>query len=454
MQKVDLLIAGGTLVTMDAAGTIIPDGALAIAGGRIAALGPEAEVRAICEAREVINAREQYILPGLINSHTHLFQTLLKGLGADTPLQTWIAQLINPVIPLLKAEDCYYAAQLGILEAIRSGTTTLLDFMYLTYRPEFSEAVIAAAKDAGIRLLYGRGIHDTGLGRGVPPLLVEDVHHVLEEVDYLRGRYEDKSDGMLAIWLAPSIMWGMSYDGLRSLAAYALENRVPVTMHLMETDYDIEICLADYGQRPLEVLAATGMLANRFLLVHGVRANDRDLQIMADYRVAWSHCMAANLYLGSGIAPVTQAAPAVAVALATDGAASNNSQNMIELLKLTALAHKGFRRDPAIIDARRVAAMATCEGARAVGLDKEIGVLAPGYRADLIIIDPYSPTTTPVHDPLATLVYSCDQENIATVVINGRVVMQDRQVITIDEEKVLRKAAAIARRLQGELSCQ
>ncbi|MGI9861449.1 amidohydrolase [Moorella naiadis] len=454
MAKVDLLIAGGTLVTMDAAGTIIPDGALAVAGGRIVALGPEAEVTAAYKAGEVINARGRYILPGLVNSHTHLFQTLLKGLEADTPLRAWIDRLINPVLPLLGAEDCYYAAQLGLLEAIRSGTTTLLDFMYLTYRPEFSEAVIAAAKDAGIRFLYGRGIHDAGIEHGVLPLVVEKVERVLEEVDYLRGRYEDKRDGMLAVWLAPSIMWGMSYDGLRSLAAYALENRVPVTMHLMETDYDIEISLADYGRRPLEVLAATGLLANRFLLVHGVRANERDLQIMAEHQVAWSHCMAANLYLGSGIAPVTQAAPAVAVALATDGAASNNSQNMVEILKLTALAHKGFRRDPAIIDARRVAAMATCEGARALGLDKEIGVLAPGYRADLMILDPLSPTATPVHDPLATLVYSCDQENIATVVINGRVVMRERQVVTIDEEKVLRKAAAIARRLQGELSCQ
>ena len=439
------------MVTMDAVGTIIRDGALAIDGGRIVAMGPEAEVRATCEARKLINARGQYVFPGLVNSHTHLFQTLLKGLGADTPLQTWIAQLINPVIPLLKAEDCYYAAQLGILEAIRSGTTTLLDFMYLTYRPEFSEAVIAAAKDAGIRLLYGRGIHDTGIERGVPPLLIEKVDHVLEEVDYLRKRYADNSDGMLSIWLAPSIMWGMSYDGLRSLAAYARENRVPLTMHLMETDFDIEVCCADYGQRPLEVLAETGILANRFLLVHGVRANDRDLKIMEDYQVAWSHCMAANLYLGSGIAPVTLAPSSVAVALATDGAASNNSQNMIESLKLTALVHKGLQRDPGIINAQRVVTMATCEGARAVGLEQEIGVLAPGYRADLCIVDPHSPTPTPVHDPLATLVYSCDQENIATVVINGRVVMQDRQVVTIDEEGVLSKAVNIARRLKDSL---
>lgn len=452
MATVDLMIAGGTIVTMDGARTIIPDGALAIAASRIVALGTAAELTAAYKGREIINAAGQYIFPGLINSHTHLFQTLLKGLAADTPLRTWIANLITPVAPLLDPEDCYYAAQLGMLEAIRSGTTTLLDFMYLTYRPEFSQAVIEAAKRAGLRLLYGRGVHDRGADRGVPPLLLEDVEHVLGEMDYLRQHYEAKSEGMLHIWLAPSVMWGMSYSGLRSLAAYARENKVPLTMHLLETDYDLEVCQADYGKRPLEVLAATGMLANKFLLVHGVRANDRDLQIMSDYQVAWSHCMAANLYLGSGIAPVMQAPPAIAVALATDGAASNNSQNMLELLKLTALAHKGLHRDPGIISAPRIVAMATCEGARAVGLEKEIGVLAPGYRADLCIVNPHSPTATPVHDPLATLVYSCDQENVVTVVINGRVVMRDRRILTINEEEVVNKANNIARRLRDKLN--
>ncbi|QGP91094.1 Atrazine chlorohydrolase [Neomoorella glycerini] len=452
MKEVDLIVVGGTIVTMDAARTIIFNGALAIEGSKIVAMGTSAEITAAYKGRKLINAKGHYIFPGLINSHTHLFQTLLKGLAADTPLQTWIARLITPVVPLLSEEDCYYAAQLGILEAIRSGTTTLLDFMYLTCHPEFSEAVITAAQTTGIRLLFGRGVHDTGVNRGVPPQLIEDVDTVLTEVDYLRRQYELKSDGMIHIWLAPSVMWGMSYSGLRSLAAYATENKVPITMHLMETDYDIDLCQADYGKRPLEILAEMGMLANHFLLVHGVQAEESDLQLMDAYRVSWSHCMAANLYLGSGVAPITRASPATAVSLATDGAASNNSQNMIELLKLTALVHKGVYRNPGIINASRIIAMATCEGARAVGMEKQIGTLAPGYRADLFIVNPGLPTTTPVHDPLATLVYSCDQENIETVIINGKIVMHCRHLLTINEEEVVNKVQDIARRLRDKLN--
>jgi 5-methylthioadenosine/S-adenosylhomocysteine deaminase len=246
-------------------------------------------------------------------------------------------------------------------------------------------------------------------------------------------------------------MWGMSHPGLVTMARYANDYNVPITMHLMEATYDLEICAADYGKRPLEVLEEIGALDARFLLVHGVQLNDLDLRLMVQHEIAMSHCMAANLYLGSGIAPITKMHPSLPVSLGTDGAASNNSQNMIELLKLTALVHKGVHHDPSIISARRILEMATCEGAQALGLQDGIGCLAPGYLADLFVVNTNLPTATPVNDIMATMVYSCDQENVQTVIIDGKVIMDERKILSVNEDEIISKVCKIAKRIIKEL---
>lgn len=441
----DLLIAHGILVTMDPGRRIIEDGAVAIEGNRIAAVGSTAELADRYAGVKTLNATGKVVTPGLVNTHTHLFQGLLKGLGDDRVLVDWFRQVTGPSAVCLTPEDCYHAARLGCLESIRSGATTLFDFMYPHNQPGLSEPIVQAFQESGIRGSFARGYIDYGAEEGVPPQIIEDAQEALADCRQLFERYHESAGGRIHIWVAPCMIWTQTEEGLRATRRLADETGMRISIHVAETPFELENARRRFGLKDLEYFASIGLLGPDVLAVHGVYLDDRDIRILKQHDVKLSHNAVSNMYLSSGVAPIPKMLMSgITVGLATDGPASNNNQNMIQTLKFTALLHKVATKDPTVITAEKVMEMATIDGARALGLEDEIGSIEVGKKADLIILNFTNPFASPLHHPVSTLVYSAVGNEVESVIIDGQVVMEEERVLTMDEEDVVQKAQAAA----------
>lgn len=459
-MDVDLLIAHGLIVTQNRNRAVIPDGAVAIQGNKIVAVGSTPLLSQGYRARKVIKAQEKVIIPGLINTHTHLFQTFLKGLGDGMPLLSWIRNITTPSALNLTEQDCYLAAMLGCMESIRSGTTTVLDFMYSLPNPYLYDQIIRAFEDSGIRGILARGITEVGEEYGLPTGMLQPAERALQDVDRLLSCYQGAADGRIGIQIAVGIIWGMTKPGLEMVRQFADDNGVKLTMHLNETPVDNEHSLKSFGRHTFPFLADIGFLGPDVLAVHCVDLNDSDLSIIAGHEVKVSHNPVSNMYLGVGIAPLLEMiAQGITVGLATDGAASNNSQDMIEVMKCAALLQRVAAHDPSVLSAEQILRLATVGGAKATGLDDRVGSLEVGKEADLVIVDPYTPKAIPILEAQPTLVYSLGEENIDTVIVNGRIILEDGHFTALDEEDLLQKAQQAAvqlslragtRRLQTE----
>ncbi|MCL4425304.1 MAG: amidohydrolase [Firmicutes bacterium] len=446
----DLLIKNATVVTLNSRREIIPRAAIAIQGDRLLDVGPMAALAAkYGTARRVIEADGQVVFPGLINTHTHSFQTLLKGLGDDRILPDWIAQMTSPSAAYLEAEDAYYAALLVGLEALHSGTTTVLDYMYAHPEPYLSDPVIKAFQELGLRAVFGRGMSDLGRRWGIHPRLVKDQESI--QADSLRvfQRYHGSNQGRLRVWLAPGSVWGNSRENLIWLRRTASELKTGLTIHVSETPFDRRASEVTHGQADIDVLEAIGFLGPDVLLVHCVHLKEREIRLLKALDVRVSHNPVSNMYLSSGVAPIPRMLESqITVSLGTDGAASNNTQDMLETLKVTALLHKAHSLDPTVITAERVLEMATLDGARSLNWEDEIGSLEVGKKADLFIFNPgRNAKATPLHHPISTLLYSSSQANVQTVVIDGQVVLEDGAITTVNEARILREAQKVAERL-------
>lgn len=440
---VDLLVVGATIVTLDDDRRTISDGALAVREGVIVAVGPRGEVEPAVSAARVIDARGRYVFPGLINTHTHLFQTLLKGLGDDRPLVDWFLQMTGPAATQLTEEDCYLGAAVGCLEALRSGTTTVKDFMYTHPRPGLMDAVAQAFVDLGVRGVLGRGFCDTGAAEGVPKSLIEDLDVALADCERVIGRYH--GSGLLTVYVAPTMIWTVTERALSEAALLAERTGVGFSMHVSETCFERNYSADRFGRDDFQVLERTGALGPRTLAVHCVHADGADIALMAANDVKVSHNATSNMYLASGFAPVPEMLHAgVTVGLASDGPASNNNQNMVESLKFSALLHKVQHGDARIITAEQVLEMATRDGARALGLERSVGTLEPGKRADFFIADLSSAHAAPVHNPVSALVYAATGQEVRTVIVDGRVVLDEGTVPGIDEADLIARAQRAA----------
>jgi 5-methylthioadenosine/S-adenosylhomocysteine deaminase len=441
---VDLLVIGGTVITMDPARRVLERGAVGIRGGRIAEVGPADALDAVPAARRM-DVSGRVVFPGLINTHTHLFQTLLKGPADDRVLEDWFRQVVGPAGCELTEEDCYVAATLGCVEAIRSGTTTVKDFMYAHPRPRLSDAVIRAMVETGVRGVYVRGYIDMGAEYGIPPALIEATEAVLEDCDRVARRYHGSADGRISVRFGPCMIWSCTETGLRATQRLAADLGVGLTMHVAETPFSVQNAVARFGVGDLAILERIGFLETPTLAVHCVHLTDRDLRILKARGTAVSHNPTSNMYLATGVAPIPQMLLAgITVGLATDGPASNNNQNMIEALKFAALLHKVHTLDPTAITAEQAFEMATLGAARALGLEQEIGSLEVGKRADLVIADLRTSHASPVHHPLSSLVYSAIGAEVETVIIDGHVVMEGGRVLTVNEDDVVREAQRAA----------
>jgi 5-methylthioadenosine/S-adenosylhomocysteine deaminase len=441
------LLHGGTIITMDAERRILHGGGVLVDGDRIVDVGDGDRLRREHPSAEVLDCSDRVVIPGLVNTHTHLFQTLLKGLGDDLVLKDWFVQMTGPSAAELTDADVRAAARHGAVEAIRSGTTTIADFMYVHPTPGLTEQVVAGLEDVGIRGVVGRGYMTTGTDVGVPPSLIEDLDVALDDATALIRKY-NTAGGRITVALAPTMIWTVDRDALTATREVADREGASVMMHVSETSFEIDNALQRFGRRDVEVLDESGLLGPDLLAVHCVKCNDGDIELLRRHDVKVSHNPCSNLYLASGVAPIPAMLRAgLAVGLASDGPASNNNHNMIHALKFAALTHKGHHQDATIITAETVLEMATIGGAQALGLERDIGSIESGKKADLVVLELDNAFTTPLHDPVSALVYSAVGDEPRTVLVDGVPVLHDGAFPDLDEFAIRRDATTAARRL-------
>lgn len=436
----DLLLKNAVIVTVNPGRQIFYHGAMAVDGGRIVAVGDETTVlKAHPTAATVMDLGGKVVFPGFINTHNHLFQTLLKGLGDDMVLADWLSTMTFPAAQFLEPNDTYLAAMLGCMEGIRSGMTTQLDYMYPHPREGLDDGILRAFKELRIRGIFGRGCMNTGEEFGVCPAIMQDTKTIEADLVRLFDTYHNTENGRIQVWAAPAALWSNDEKNLRMLWDVVNSYGSGLTVHVSETPFDRASTAKLHGAAGVECLEKLGITGPNVLMVHCVHLTGDDIRRAARHDLKVSHNPVSNMYLSSGIAPVPQMlAAGITIGLGVDGAASNNGQDMLELMKTTALLQKVGTLDPTAITAEKVLEMATIDGARVVGLEHEIGSLEVGKKADFVIFDPYrNPKAVPLHNPVSTLVYSSTMENIESVAVDGEFVLLDGRFTTIGDERGL-----------------
>jgi 5-methylthioadenosine/S-adenosylhomocysteine deaminase len=449
-----VLIKNVHVLTVDEDDRRFPQGYLLVEGGAIAALGPMTECPGTASDIPVIDGMSpeghcQFAFPGFINTHTHSFQALTRGVGEGLPVWEWFSQALDLVVGNLTVEDARLSAQVTALESIRSGCTTVVDYNYPHPHPMMADAAIEGFREVGVRTVLARGIIDTG---DVHPSVIHRTDAELADCRRLLERYHKTDDDLIRIWLAPYTIFSTSTQAMLASHRLAQEYGSGVTIHAA-TPSTLEAAQALFGTSDVVHEESLGMLGPNLLLVHCTHPGPLEQQLMAHHGVKVSHNPASNAYLGEGAAPIIELlSRGITVGLGTDGPASNNNQDMLAVLKLTALIQKMLHQDPAVIDARTVLRMATQGGASCIGWDDSIGTLQVGKRADIVLMDPWLPNTVSFEDPAVSLVYSATQENIGTVLVDGQVVMRDRHILgrdgTLNERAILRSAQAAAEALR------
>jgi 5-methylthioadenosine/S-adenosylhomocysteine deaminase len=446
MAKIDLLLTHGVIVTQDDQRRVIQDGAVAIRGDRIVAVGTTADLAARFQPAEVVDLSGQAVFPGLINTHTHLFQVSVKGLGEDMPVQDWVRAVTAPTAIHIQPDEMYLFGLTGCLEQIRSGVTTLVDMSYAAYTFALHEANIRAISDSGLRGRYSSIISDFGEEYGVLPALIKPIERFLGEYSELLSRYP--AGDRMGIWLAIGAPWTVTDRGMRETRAFADRTGTRLVMHVLENAVDNLLCRQRNGINIVPYLAETGFLGPDLLAIHCVAADDTDIALFARHGVKVSYNPVSNMYLGSGIPPMMRmAAAGLTIGIGTDGAGSNNSQDMIESLKFAALLQKVAARDASVVYAQTILDWATRGGAEILGLADEIGSLEASKKADLFVLAARSPKIVPAHDPVTTLVYSAGEGDVTMTVAEGKVLMRDGVIQHLDERDLLARCQAAALQL-------
>jgi 5-methylthioadenosine/S-adenosylhomocysteine deaminase len=439
-QQVDLLITGGTLVTMDSAARIIEDGAIAIDGDTMTAVGRRLEIEARYAAANQIDARGTLVLPGFINGHTHAPMTLFRGLKDDVVLDDWLRKYIFPAEAKNVTEDFVrWGTRLATAEMIRGGITTFADMYY------FEDAIAEETKAAGMRGVLG----ETSIDFPAPDN--KNQEEVLAYTEKLLQRW--RNDPLIHAAVAPHSIYTDSERTLKDAAALARKYHAPILIHVAEMKKELDDSRTRNGTTPVEYLDRIGVLGPDVLAAHCIYVDERDRKLLAEKHVGCVHNPSSNMMLSSGVAPIVEMrAAGIAVGLGTDGpAGSNNDLDLMEEMDLAAKLQKITKMDPRALGAKAVVEMATIEGARALHMEKEIGSLAGGKKADLILIGLDAPSAVPLFDIYSQLAYSLKGSDVRTVVIGGRVVMRDGQLLTVKQEEAVAKAREYQKKIAASL---
>jgi 5-methylthioadenosine/S-adenosylhomocysteine deaminase len=427
-RRVSLVITNGLLVTMDDSRRVLSPGGIAIDGSKIVAVDRAEAIAAAYRGRDTIDARGAVIMPGLVNTHTHAPMVLFRGLADDLALMEWLQKYIFPAeARTVSRAFVATGTRLAALEMIQSGTTTYADMYY------FEEEIARVTRAAGLR-----GV----LGQTIIQFPVPDAKTPAEGLARTEAfAREFARDPLITPAVAPHSMYTLDEDTLRRCRALAERFGIPMIIHLAETEEEIRISGEKHGMSPAAYLDSLGFWKPGTLAAHGVWLTAADNDILKRHGVGVSHNPESNMKLASGIAPViAMRAAGLPVGVGTDGAASNNDLDMFEAMRQAAFLQKVASKDPRALPAGDALAMATIEGARALGMADRIGSLEPGKQADLIVVDLSQARHTPMYDPISHLVYVARGDDVRSTVVDGRVLMRDRRVLTLDSAAVLAEA--------------
>ncbi len=441
------ILADGWVITMNPQRDVLEEASILIEGEFITAIGTRQQLEAKNPQCEVIDCRDAIIIPGMVNTHTHLFQTLLKGLGDDMVLKKWFTCMTGPSAVELTEEDVFAAAMHGCVESLRSGVTSLVDFMYAHPRPGLTAKVVEAFELTGIRGHVCRGFLTTGEEHGIPARLIETPEAALADARALIYRY-NRLESRVKVGIAPSMIWALDEKVLRGTRELANETGALITTHVAETDFEISQSQLRFQCTDTEFLSEIGFLGSDVLAVHCVQCSRRDIRALKHHDVRVSHNPCSNMYLASGVAPIPEMlAAGITVGLGSDGPASSNNHSLFQAMKMAALLQKGVHRDPTIMTAEKVLEMATIDGARAIGLDTLIGSIEVGKKADIAVVGTHHPAMTPVHHPVSSLVYSALGHEVTDVFVDGEAVLRQGKLTRVDERKVLQRSQRAANSL-------
>jgi 5-methylthioadenosine/S-adenosylhomocysteine deaminase len=439
-EKVDLLVAGGMVVTMDRERRVLEDGTVAVKGDAILAVGSRAEIEGKYDGAQRIDARGKLVLPGLINGHTHVPMTLLRGLKDDVTLDVWLTKYIFPAEAKNVNEDFVrWGTRLAAAEQIRGGVTTFADMYY------FEDSIAEETRAAGMRGVLGETILD------FPAPDNKTNVAMLEYTEKFLKRWQ--GDALIHAAAAPHSMYTCSKKTLQDSAALARKYHAPILIHVAEMKKELDDSRAQNGTTPVQYLERIGLLGPDVVAAHCIWVDEADRKILAERQVGCVHNPASNMMLASGVAPVIEErAAGVHVGLGTDGpAGSNNDLDLMEEMDLAAKLQKVIKMDPQALGAKAAVEMATIEGAHALHMEKEIGSLEAGKKADLILIGLDAPNAVPMYEVYAQIVYALKASDVETVVIGGRVVMRDRKVLTVKESEVIAKAREYGKKVEASL---
>jgi len=437
-EKIDILITGGTLLTLSGRMDVIEDGAVGISGGKIRFACTRADAPAVCPV-ETIDATGCAVMPGLVNTHTHLPMTCFRGLADDLPLMEWLHEHMFPAeAKHVNREMSYRGALLGMAEMIRSGTTTCCDSYF------YESHVVQAAVDAGVRIVAGQGFIDFS------PPDADEIKKKAAAAEKFISKWQP-----LSPMVTPSLFCHSAYtcatQTLQTVKRIADEAAVPFMMHLAETKEEVDIIGSRYGLRPVHYLEKIGVLGGKSAAVHCVWLDEGEMDVLAASGTGVCHCPESNMKLASGIARIPELLKrGVAVGLGTDGCASNNDLDMLLEIDTMAKLHKVSTMNPTVMDAAAALQIATTGGARVLGLQHLIGSVEPGKCADLIVLDMKQPHLTPLYHLYSQIVYACRGSDVRDVIIDGKVVMRNRKLLTIDVQKAMDDVREIADRVRGK----
>ena len=435
-----VLVYDAAIVTCDDAGSVIDRGWIYSEHDRIVEIGSGDVPRGRLRADTVIDGALMAVMPGMVNGHTHLFQTFFRGLGDDKSLLDWLRDYIWPTASMMTAADVGLAAAVGLIENLRTGATSVIDHQYINADPASSDAVCAAADRLGVRLLLARGWAD----RNYEPRLTESTAEILSRTDALVERWHGHDDSRIRVETAPLIPWGCSDEAMRATVAASQEFFGGLHVHCAETAVEVEMSLNERGMRHVAWLESVGALGPGTQLAHSVWLDDEELSMVARSGATVVHCPVSNMYLASGVPRVPEMLRlGIPVALASDGPGSNNRQDMFEAMKMSVLLQKVEHLDPVILQPSDALRMATRDGASAFGLPHLIGMLSVGRKADFVVVNLDSPFIAPVHRVVSALVFNATPRDVHTVVVDGRVVIRDGQLLVANEKAILAEARSV-----------
>lgn len=445
-----ILISGGTVITMDANRRIIRDGAVRVENNRIAEVGKADQIRVHPRSEHEIDAKGMVVLPGLIDTHVHLAQALIRGSADDTSLIDWLQKFVWPLQGNYDAQDGKVSAELCMLEMIKSGTTTFLESL-LHSRYGF-DGIAEAVDRAGMRGILSKtvmGLPGYGSEKSIMhPGMIEDAETCLREVETHFKRWNAKADDRIRVWYGARSLGACTPELYTQIASGARRLGTGVTMHLSEVQEDVRYTKKEFGKMPAEFMHQVGLVGPNIVFAHGVWLTENEWEILARNGAHVAHCPSSNMKLSSGMARVPEMMQAgVNVGIGCDGGPSNNSYDMIREMKTASLLQKVRTMNPLALSAETVLEMATLKGARALGLQEQIGSIETGKKADLIIVNMQKPHLTPTFNPVSHIVYAAEGSDVETTIIDGKIIMENKVVNSLNEEKIMRDANEHATKL-------